>query len=68
MTGTSFTVVRWVTFTFWGWLLGVAFILLVSSLLGAMGIEDMQFYLGVGMGAGVGFTQWFVLRKFITIQ
>jgi len=68
MTGTPFTIGRWVTFTFWGWLLGVAFILALSSLLGTLGIEDMQFYLGVGMGAGVGFTQWLVLRKHIAIS
>lgn len=68
MTDTHFKISRWVLFTFWGWLLGVAFILILSSLLGAVGIENMQFYLGVGMGAGVGFTQWLFLRKIIRIH
>lgn len=63
LTQNQFTITRWTLATFWGWLLGVIFILLLSSLLDSIGIENMQFYLGVGMGAGVGFTQWLVLKK-----
>lgn len=58
-----FTVGRWMRATFWGWLLGIIFIIGLSSVLDSMGIEDMQFYLGIGMGAGVGLTQWLFLRK-----
>lgn len=64
----QFTITRWALATFWGWLLGVIFILLLSSFLDSVGIENMQFYLGVGMGAGVGFTQWFFLKKNTTIK
>jgi hypothetical protein len=63
----QFTVARWTKATFWGWLIGVVFILMLSSFLGSIGIEDMQFYLGVGMGAGVGLAQWWMLRKYVPI-
>lgn len=59
----QFSITRWVVSTFVGWLLGIAFILLLSGLFDSVGIEDMQFYLGIGMGAGVGFMQWRLLRK-----
>lgn len=59
----QFRITRWTKATFLGWLLGVIFILLLSSVLDFIGIEHMQFYLGVGMGAGVGFTQWLLLKK-----
>jgi MFS family permease len=62
----SFTVGQWTRSTFLGWLLGIFLIISLSSLLDSMGIEGMQFYLGLGMGAGVGFLQWLHLRKFIT--
>lgn len=63
LTQKQFTITRWGMSTFGGWLLGVIFILLLSSALDSIGIEHMQFYLGVGMGAGVGFTQWLYLKK-----
>lgn len=58
-----FPMKRWITATFLGWLLGVVFIILLSSFLDGIGIEGMQFYLGVGMGGGVGLTQWYYFRK-----
>jgi hypothetical protein len=63
MAAKKITVASWTKTTFWGWILGVIFILLLSSFLDSIGIEHMQFYLGVGMGAGVGFTQWLLLKK-----
>lgn len=68
ITEKPFTVRRWTKVTFWGWLLGVVFILMISSFLDSIGIEGMQFYLGVGMGAGVGLTQWLSLKKYIEIN
>lgn len=59
---------QWTISTFLGWLLGVVFILGLSSLLDALGIENMQFYLGIGMGAGVGLIQWLRLKKFLPIS
>lgn len=49
--------------TFLGWLLGVVLIVALSSLLDSVGIEGLQFYLGLGMGSGIGLMQWFNLRK-----
>ncbi len=57
------TIQGWIKATFLGWLLGVVLILVLSSLLDSAGIDHMQFYLGVGMGTGVGFTQWLFLKK-----
>ena len=62
-----FTITKWTKASFAGWLLGIVVILMLSSLLDAVGIEHMQFYLGVGMGAGVGVIQWLYLRKIIPI-
>lgn len=59
---------QWIKVTFWGWLLGVLFLILLSSLLDSLGIEDMQFYIGIGMGAGVGLLQWRLLRKYYEIS
>ena len=59
---------RWTKATFIGWLLGVFLILLLSSILDAAGIEHMQFYLGVGMGTGVGLSQWWFFRNFIKLK
>ena len=59
----TFTIKRWLTATFLGWLLGVVFIIMLSSILDSIGIEGMQFYLGVGMGGGVGLAQWFFFRR-----
>ncbi len=58
-----FSTLHWLKATFYGWLLGVAFIILLSSILDGIGIEHMQFYLGVGMSAGVSLTQWWWFRK-----
>src|SRR5690349_17833965 len=64
----KFTLPRWIKATFLGWIVGVLLIVLLSSLLDSFDIEGMQFYLGVGMGAGVAFFQWRVLRKFIPLD
>lgn len=53
----------WVGATFGGWALGVVLIIVLSSGLDSMGIEGMQFYLGLGMGGGVGLAQWLYLKK-----
>lgn len=63
MNKNQLTIGRWTLATFLGWLLGVIVILVFSSLLDAAGIEHLQFYVGLGMGAGVGFSQWLFLRK-----
>lgn len=64
----GFSVARFTRYTFGGWVLGVVLILVLSSLLDSMGIEGMQFYLGLGMGAGVGLAQWWMLRKYAPVS
>ena len=53
---------HWMLATFFGWLLGIFLLIGLSGLLDSVGIDNMQFYIGLGMGAGVGFAQWRVLR------
>ena len=54
---------RWTKFTFLGWFVGIFLLIGLSALLDSIGIEKFQFYVGVGLGAGVGFFQWRVLKK-----
>ena len=59
---------RWVFATSWGWLLGFAFLMLgavAADLL--MGAERAQFYLGLGMGAGIGYAQVRVTTRVLQI-
>lgn len=58
----------WSKANFIGWLIGVVFLILFSGFLESIGIHHMQFYVGVGMGAGVGLAQWWVLRKYLQIS
>lgn len=59
----NFILAKWVTSTFLGWLLGFILILVLSVILGAIGVENVQFFTGTGMGLGVGFMQWRVIRR-----
>jgi hypothetical protein len=63
-----FTTGKWIKATFWGWLLGIILLIMLSSILDGMGIENMQFYIGIGMGAGVGLTQWLLLKRYRAIN
>lgn len=59
---------RWVFATSWGWLLGFAFLMLgavAADLL--FGAERAQFYLGLGMGAGIGYAQVRVTTRLLQI-
>lgn len=48
---------RWVWHSTLGWWLGVLFIGLLSSLFEAVGLNEFQFFLGLGIGGGVGLMQ-----------
>ena len=54
---------KWMKACIAGWFAGIALILILSSSFEGLGISNMQFFLGVGMGAGIGFAQWLVLKK-----
>ncbi len=60
----ALTGLQWTLSTFLGWLVGIVMIVVLSGVLESIGIEGFQFYVGVGMGAGVGLMQWFRLRRF----
>ncbi len=59
---------RWVFATSWGWLLGFVFIMIggiaADVLLSA---ERAQFFLGLGMGAGIGYAQVRVTARYLGI-
>ncbi len=57
-----FSTSAWIKATFFGWFLGIILILVLSSSFDGIGIEGFQFFLGIGIGAGVGFMQGRLLR------
>ena len=52
----------WVLANFLGWFAGAVLIILTSGLFDSIGLEGFQFYLGISMGAGIGYFQWKILR------
>lgn len=59
----TFSLSHWTKATFLGWFVGIILIIVLSSTLDSVGVEGVQFYLGVGLGAGIGFFQWRVLKE-----
>jgi hypothetical protein len=59
----SFSIRLWIGYTFLGWFSGILFIIFLSSFFDGLGIESMQFYIGLGMGATIGFVQWHLLKR-----
>lgn len=52
------TLKQWIIASFIGWLAGAVLVVLMSGSFDAIGLEGFQFYIGISMGAGVGFFQW----------
>lgn len=48
---------RWTLATSAGWLLGFVFSLVGAVLADIAGVEDAQFFVGIGMGTGIGYGQ-----------
>lgn len=48
---------RWTGATFIGWVLGFFFTLAGAIVADIAGVEDAQFFVGIGMGTGVGYGQ-----------
>jgi len=49
---------RWLWANFVGWLLGFVFLMIgAMSMAVLLGLENVQYYLGIGMGAGIGWAQ-----------
>ncbi len=63
----AFLFSSWIMATSVGWALGILLVLLFASFFDAIGIEGRQFFIGTGMGAGVGFMQWRVLKKLFAL-
>lgn len=59
---------EWIKATAIGWLSGIIMVLLLAMAFEGVGIHNMQFFMGIGMGAGVGFMQWYSLRKTIPVN
>lgn len=59
---------RWIRASFIGWFIGILLILALAIGFDSIGIEHLQFFMGIGMGIGVGYMQWKVLKKAIGIE
>ncbi|HRI30739.1 MAG TPA: hypothetical protein PLI74_03800 [Candidatus Kapabacteria bacterium] len=59
-----FSLFRWILDSFWGWLLGIILILVLSSLLDSIGIENVQFYVGMGVITGISLAQYRHIRNY----
>lgn len=58
----------WISGTFLGWLVGIALSIALSQALDILGIESIQFHLGLAMGLGVGFAQWLMLKNTLEVS
>lgn len=67
-TNEQLSTARWMKATFFGWFLGIFLIIALSGFFDSIGIEGFQFYLGIGMGASVGFMQWRVLKNAVGVD
>lgn len=59
---------KWLIYNFFGWLLGTVLVLVLSSSLDAMGIEELQFFIAIGIGLGIGSSQWMVFKNISEIK
>lgn len=60
-------VADWLRSTFWGWLLGFVFIVVLSVAWDVVGGEA-QFMVGVGIGAGVGLVQVWLAGRWLPVR
>lgn len=55
---------RWILFTWYGWLIGIALVIGFSTLMESTGLSSgSQFGVGVGMAAGIGMMQGYAARR-----
>jgi len=64
----NFPIKKWLIYNFFGWLTGILFVLILSSGFDAIGIEDVQFFVAIGIGFGIGTAQWIVLKRITNIK
>lgn len=65
---TKLTLSGWIKANFIGWFAGIILIVVLSAIFEGLGISNLQFFIGIGMGAGVSFMQWRVLKKTVDIN
>ncbi len=64
---TSFPMGKWILTNFLGWLSGFALVVGLVILFDTTGVEGVQFFIGTGMGAGLGFFQQRMLKRIFGI-
>lgn len=64
----NFPMKKWLIAGFLGWLFGTILVLILSSTLDVLGVENVQFFIAIGIGLGIGTAQWVVLRTFTDIN
>ena len=57
---------RWLVASFWGWLIGFAVIVGLAVGIEAVGLPNTNLMIGFGIGAGVGFMQGRVAKKWFS--
>lgn len=65
MPTTSSVKAKWIIATSVGWLIGVILVILFAMAFEGLGIHNMQFFMGLGLGAGIGYMQWRMLGKWL---
>ncbi len=65
---TNFPMRKWLIYNSLGWLSGTILVLIFSSIFDAIGIENLQFIVAVGIGLGIGIAQWLVLKNIIALK
>ncbi|MCP3933628.1 MAG: hypothetical protein GY705_31560 [Bacteroidetes bacterium] len=65
---TNFPMRKWLIYNSLGWLSGTILVLIFSSTFDAIGIENLQFIVAVGIGLGIGIAQWLVLKNIIALK
>lgn len=59
----QFSISEWTKFTLIGWILGFVLIIVLAVVMDTLGLGNFQCFIGAGIGAGVGYMQWLVLRR-----
>lgn len=64
----NFPIKKWLIYNFFGWLFGTILVLILSSSFDAIGIENLQFFIPIGIGLGVGTAQWIIFKRITDIK
>jgi hypothetical protein len=59
---------QWTMFTIYGWLIGFGLVLFLAIITEAIGLGGYQFFIGIGMGLGIGYMQGRVMSLYFNIN